>query len=37
MSGRVYFGNSGAEANEAAFKLARLHGAASGARRASSR
>jgi len=25
-SGRVYFGNSGAEANEAAFKLARLHG-----------
>ncbi|MCC2033883.1 acetylornithine transaminase [Microbacterium allomyrinae] len=24
--GRVYFGNSGAEANEAAFKLARLHG-----------
>ncbi|MFT4052641.1 MAG: acetylornithine transaminase [Microbacterium sp.] len=28
-SGRVYFGNSGAEANEAAFKLARLHGAAS--------
>ncbi|MET0725716.1 MAG: acetylornithine transaminase [Leifsonia sp.] len=23
--GRVYFGNSGAEANEAAFKLARLH------------
>ena len=27
-SGRVYFGNSGAEANEAAFKLARLHGAA---------
>ena len=27
--GRVYFGNSGAEANEAAFKLARLHGAAS--------
>lgn len=25
--GRVYFGNSGAEANEAAFKLARLHGA----------
>lgn len=26
-SGRVYFGNSGAEANEAAFKLARLHGA----------
>ena len=28
-SGRVYFGNSGAEANEAAFKLARLHGARS--------
>ena len=27
-SGRVYFGNSGAEANEAAFKLARLHGRA---------
>lgn len=27
--GRVYFGNSGAEANEAAFKLARLHGAKS--------
>lgn len=26
--GRVYFANSGAEANEAAFKLARLHGAA---------
>ncbi|MCC4909786.1 acetylornithine transaminase [Microbacterium sp. cx-59] len=25
-AGRVYFGNSGAEANEAAFKLARLHG-----------
>lgn len=25
-SGRVYFGNSGAEANEAAFKLARLQG-----------
>ncbi|MDQ1137325.1 acetylornithine/N-succinyldiaminopimelate aminotransferase [Microbacterium sp. SORGH_AS 1204] len=25
-SGRVYFGNSGAEANEAALKLARLHG-----------
>jgi acetylornithine/N-succinyldiaminopimelate aminotransferase len=24
--GRVYYGNSGAEANEAAFKLARLHG-----------
>ncbi len=29
-SGRVYFGNSGAEANEAAFKLARLHGRADG-------
>ena len=29
-SGRVYFGNSGAEANEAAFKLARLHGKKSG-------
>ncbi|HWI32121.1 MAG TPA: acetylornithine transaminase [Microbacterium sp.] len=29
-SGRVYFGNSGAEANEAAFKLARLHGKDSG-------
>jgi len=29
-SGRVYFGNSGAEANEAAFKLARLHGQATG-------
>lgn len=29
-TGRVYFGNSGAEANEAAFKLARLHGAADG-------
>ncbi|WOQ70360.1 acetylornithine transaminase [Microbacterium limosum] len=28
--GRVYFGNSGAEANEAAFKLARLHGRESG-------
>ncbi|MBN9174410.1 MAG: acetylornithine transaminase [Microbacterium sp.] len=28
--GRVYFGNSGAEANEAAFKLARLHGASAG-------
>ncbi|MGP3535178.1 acetylornithine transaminase [Microbacterium sp. RD1] len=28
--GRVYFGNSGAEANEAAFKLARLHGRDSG-------
>lgn len=27
-AGRVYFGNSGAEANEAAFKLARLHGGA---------
>jgi acetylornithine aminotransferase len=27
--GRVYFGNSGAEANEAAFKLARRHGGAS--------
>ncbi|WP_396668534.1 acetylornithine transaminase [Microbacterium sp. R86528] len=26
--GRVYFANSGAEANEAAFKLARLHGGA---------
>ncbi|MFJ4037947.1 acetylornithine transaminase [Microbacterium sp. NPDC090007] len=25
-TGRVYFGNSGAEANEAALKLARLHG-----------
>lgn len=25
-NGRVYFSNSGAEANEAAFKLARLHG-----------
>ncbi|GAA3589795.1 acetylornithine transaminase [Klugiella xanthotipulae] len=25
-TGRVFFGNSGAEANEAAFKLARLHG-----------
>jgi acetylornithine/N-succinyldiaminopimelate aminotransferase len=25
-AGRVYFGNSGAEANEAAFKLARRHG-----------
>ena len=25
-AGRVFFGNSGAEANEAAFKLARLHG-----------
>ncbi|MFE1645408.1 acetylornithine transaminase [Microbacterium sp. P01] len=29
-AGRVYFGNSGAEANEAAFKLARLHGGAAG-------
>jgi acetylornithine/N-succinyldiaminopimelate aminotransferase len=28
-TGRVYFGNSGAEANEAAFKLARLHGGGS--------
>jgi acetylornithine/N-succinyldiaminopimelate aminotransferase len=28
-AGRVFFGNSGAEANEAAFKLARLHGASS--------
>lgn len=27
-SGRVFFGNSGAEANEAAFKLARLNGGA---------
>lgn len=27
-TGRVYYGNSGAEANEAAFKLARLHGLA---------
>jgi acetylornithine/N-succinyldiaminopimelate aminotransferase len=27
-AGRVYFANSGAEANEAAFKLARLHGGA---------
>ncbi|PPL19295.1 acetylornithine transaminase [Microterricola pindariensis] len=27
--GRVFFSNSGAEANEAAFKLARLHGGAS--------
>ncbi|MGO2747530.1 acetylornithine transaminase [Microbacterium sp.] len=26
IEGRVYFSNSGAEANEAAFKLARLHG-----------
>ncbi|WP_296197602.1 acetylornithine transaminase [uncultured Microbacterium sp.] len=32
-SGRVYFGNSGAEANEAAFKLARLHGKKTGADR----
>ena len=31
--GRVYFGNSGAEANEAAFKLARLHGKATGGTR----
>ena len=31
--GRVYFGNSGAEANEAAFKLARLHGNATGGTR----
>ena len=31
--GRVYFGNSGAEANEAAFKLARLHGKKTGATR----
>ncbi|MDQ7880167.1 acetylornithine transaminase [Microbacterium sp. QXD-8] len=30
--GRVYFGNSGAEANEAAFKLARLHGGTERAR-----
>jgi acetylornithine aminotransferase len=29
-AGRVYFGNSGAEANEAAFKLARLHGKKTG-------
>lgn len=28
IEGRVYFSNSGAEANEAAFKLARLHGGA---------
>ncbi|MFG6504124.1 acetylornithine transaminase [Microbacterium sp. P05] len=28
-AGRVYFANSGAEANEAAFKLARLHGGSS--------
>ncbi|WP_372968011.1 acetylornithine transaminase [Microbacterium sp.] len=27
IDGRVFFSNSGAEANEAAFKLARLHGA----------
>ena len=33
-NGRVYFGNSGAEANEAAFKLARLHGAAADGRAA---
>lgn len=33
-TGRVYFANSGAEANEAAFKLARLHGAATDARAA---
>jgi acetylornithine/N-succinyldiaminopimelate aminotransferase len=33
-NGRVYFGNSGAEANEAAFKLARLHGAATDVRAA---
>jgi len=32
--GRVYFGNSGAEANEAAFKLARLHGLAKDGRAA---
>ena len=32
-SGRVYFGNSGAEANEAAFKLARLHGRGTDRRR----
>lgn len=32
-AGRVYFGNSGAEANEAAFKLARLHGKKTGASR----
>ncbi len=36
-SGRVYFANSGAEANEAAFKLARLHGAAGDGRAARSR
>ncbi|MCM3780300.1 acetylornithine transaminase [Microbacterium hydrocarbonoxydans] len=29
IDGRVFFSNSGAEANEAAFKLARLHGGAS--------
>ncbi|MFF7293540.1 acetylornithine transaminase [Microbacterium sp. NPDC008134] len=28
IAGRVFFSNSGAEANEAAFKLARLHGGA---------
>lgn len=28
LDGRVFFSNSGAEANEAAFKLARLHGGA---------
>lgn len=28
IDGRVYFSNSGAEANEAAYKLARLHGGA---------
>lgn len=33
-AGRVYFANSGAEANEAAFKLARLHGAAGDGRAA---
>ncbi|WP_275427298.1 acetylornithine transaminase [Microbacterium sp. PM5] len=33
-TGRVYFANSGAEANEAAFKLARLHGAVTDARAA---
>lgn len=32
-SGRVFFGNSGAEANEAAFKLARLNGRERGASR----
>ena len=31
-AGRVFFGNSGAEANEAAFKLARLHGTSTGGR-----